>query len=178
MVRYVQRNLGRSFCTSPFRAPPVAWVPPILFAAAAAAAGFASGLLRWQPLSSPVAPILPFTLFVFPSLLEEVFFRGLLIPRDALDRSRGYAAAAIGWSTLAFVAWHPLNALTVNPTANPLFLDPAFLAIAAALGAACGASYVLSRSLWLPVLIHWAAVLAWVLALGGRNLLLEAAGAP
>jgi uncharacterized protein len=176
MMGYLRRNVGRAFQTSPFRATGRAWLPLPLFMAFAAAVGFASGLFRWAPLHAPVAHLLPFTLFVFPSLIEEVFFRGVLIPRDVLDRGRGHAAAAVGWSTLAFVVWHPLNALTVNPSANPLFLDPAFLSITAALGVACGAAYVLSRSIWLPVLIHWAAVVAWVLAFGGRNLLLEAAG--
>jgi predicted Abi (CAAX) family protease len=80
---------------------------------------------------------------------------------------------AIGWSTLLFVAWHPLNALTINPSAPALFLDPAFLLISAALGITCGYSYVVSKSLWVPVLIHWATVVVWVFFLGGRNLVLE-----
>lgn len=76
-------------------------------------------------------------------------------------------------STLAFVAWHPLNALTVNRSALPIFLDPAFLLIFAGLGAVCGYGYVVSRSIWVPVLIHWATVVVWVLLLGGRNLVLD-----
>ena len=76
-------------------------------------------------------------------------------------------------STLAFVAWHPLNALLLNHSAIPLFLNPWFLVITAALGITCGYGYVVSRSIWVPVIIHWTTVCAWVLLLGGRNLVLE-----
>jgi predicted Abi (CAAX) family protease len=69
--------------------------------------------------------------------------------------------------------WHPFNALVFNPTAIPLFLDPWFLVIVGAMGVTCGYAYVVSRSIWVPVIIHWAAVTVWVLALGGRNLVLE-----
>ena len=75
--------------------------------------------------------------------------------------------------TLLFVAWHPLNAATINPSAPTIFFDPAFLAITAVLGITCGYGYVVSKSLWVPVLIHWATVVAWVFFLGGRNLVLE-----
>ena len=69
--------------------------------------------------------------------------------------------------------WHPLNAVTVNRSAIPVFLDPAFLVIVAALGLTCGYSYVVSQSIWVPIFIHWATVVVWVLFLGGRNLVLE-----
>ena len=83
------------------------------------------------------------------------------------------ASRAILLSTLAFVAWHPFNALLFNHSAIPLFLDPWFLVITAALGVTCGYGYVVSRSIWVPVIIHWSTVCAWVLLLGGRNLVLE-----
>jgi predicted Abi (CAAX) family protease len=135
--------------------------------------GFGAGLLKIEPLSSGMAFLLPFTLFVFPSLLEEAFFRGVLIPRDSLQSGGGKAVRAVVISTLAFVLWHPLNAMAFNPTAIDLFLNPWFLLIVTALGLTCGYSYVVSRSLWVPLLIHWATVSLWVLLLGGRNLVLE-----
>lgn len=118
-------------------------------------------------------PLLLVTLFVFPSLLEEAFFRGILIPRDTVERGATRSILAIGWSTLWFVAWHPFNAVTINPSAPALFLDPAFLLTSAVLGITCGYAYVVSKSLWVPVLIHWATVVVWVFFLGGRNLVLE-----
>jgi predicted Abi (CAAX) family protease len=41
------------------------------------------------------------------------------------------------------------------------------------MGLTCAYAYVLSRSIWVPVIIHWVAVTVWVLFLGGRNLVLE-----
>ncbi len=117
--------------------------------------------------------VLPFSLFVFPSLLEGAFFRGILIPNDAASKSKPRIVVHVVVSTAAFVLWHPANALTINKTAAAIFLDPAFLLIVTLLGITCSISYVLSRSLWTPVIIHWLTVVVWVIFLGGRNKLLE-----
>jgi CAAX protease family protein len=172
-TEYLKTNLVEGFRTSPLRAPLKAWSLVPFYAAISLAVGFSSGLLRFELISAKLAPLLLITLFVFPSLLEEAFFRGVLIPRDSFERGATRSILAIGWSTLMFVAWHPLNATTINPSAPALFLDPAFLLISAALGITCGYGYVVSKSLWVPVLIHWATVVVWVFFLGGRNLILE-----
>lgn len=173
IVEYFRDNLGQSFLASPFRASLSAWALVPVFAVIAVSVGFGAGLFQFGWLDSPITPVLPILLFVFPSLLEEVFFRGLLIPRNVLSSGPGKAAWSVAISTLVFVAWHPFNALLFNPTAVPLFLDPWFLIIVCAMGVTCGWAYVVSRSIWVPVIIHWAAVTVWVLFLGGRNLMLE-----
>jgi predicted Abi (CAAX) family protease len=173
VAEYVKTNLVEGFRTSPLRAPFRAWALVPFYAAISLAVGFSSGLLRLELISAKLAPLLLFTLFIFPSLLEEAFFRGVLIPRNTLEHGATRSILAIGGSTLLFVAWHPVNALTINPSAPALFLDPAFLLISAALGITCGYGYVVSKSLWVPVLIHWATVVVWVFFLGGRNLILE-----
>lgn len=173
MMDYLRKNPGQGFRTSPFRAPLKAWALVPVFAVVAAAIGFSTGLLNVAPMASKTALLLPATLFVFPSLLEEAFFRGVLIPRNILDSGTASAAKAVAISTLIFVAWHPLNALAFNHSAIPLFLDPWFLLIVCALGITCGYGYVVSRSVWVPTIIHWATVTVWVLLLGGRNLVLE-----
>lgn len=170
---YLQANLVEGLKTSPRRAPLKAWLPVPLFAVFALGVGFGSGLLHIDPLASAMAFVLPVTMVVFPSLLEEAFFRGILIPRNTARYGRRRTILAVGGSTLLFILWHPATALTVNPQAAHIFLDPAFLTIVAALGVVCGYGYVVSRSLWVPVLIHWATVVVWVLLLGGRNLVLE-----
>lgn len=170
---YLRQNFGQSFRTSPFRAPLKAWALVPLFTAVALLVGFEAGLLKVELLDSKIAPLLPILLFVFPSLLEEALFRGVLIPREVLKSGAAKATGAVVISTAAYVAWHPVNALAFNHTAIPLFLDPWFLMIVCALGITCGYSYVLSRSIWVPVIIHWATVTVWVLFLGGRNLVLE-----
>lgn len=173
MLDYLKSNLVAGFRTSPLRAPLKAWFPVPLFATYALAAGFGFGLLRFELISAKLAPLLLVTLFIFPSLLEEAFFRGVLIPRNTIERGAARSILAIGWSTLLFVLWHPLNAVTINPSAPAIFFDPVFLSIAAVLGIACGYGYIVSKSLWVPVLIHWTTVVVWVFFLGGRNLLLE-----
>ncbi len=171
--RYLRSNLGRGLSTSPLPTPLRAWILVPLFVVVAMTVGFGTDLLRFAPLQSEIAPLLPFTLFIFPSLLEEMFFRGVLIPRETLSAGRRGATRAVVLSSLAFVAWHPINALAFNHSAIPVFLDPWFLVIVVALGVTCGHAYVVSRSVWVPVIIHWATVSVWVLFLGGRNLVLE-----
>jgi predicted Abi (CAAX) family protease len=172
-AEYLRTNLVEGFRASPLRAPLKAWAFVPFYAALSLAVGFSSGMFRVELIPAKLMPILLITLLVFPSLLEEAFFRGVLIPRKTSERGVARSILVIGWSTLLFVLWHPFNALTINRSAAPIFLDPAFLLIAAALGITCGYGYVASKSLWVPVLIHWAAVVVWVFFLGGRNLILE-----
>lgn len=173
MKKYLCENLLKSFRVSPFNVPVKAWLPVPLFMILAMSIGFGSGLFQVKLISSEIAPILPFTLFFFPSFLEEIFFRGVLIPREVMKMGKKHAVKAVIISTTAFVVWHPLNALLFNKSAVALFLDPAFLFIVAALGITCGYSYVISQSIWVPIIIHWATVTVWVFFLGGRNLILD-----
>ncbi len=143
------------------------------YSVAALAIGFATGLYHFQFLDLQKFWFLPVTLILFPAIPEEFFFRGLLIPRNAADLSWQRSAAYVIFSAFAFTVWHPLNALTINPSAQPFFLNPFFLAIVFLLGLACSVSYLLSRSIWVPVFIHWLTVVVWVTSLGGRNLVLE-----
>ncbi len=137
--------------------------------------GIGTGFMRLSPLRAPtwLTALLPFTLLVFPSLLEELFFRGVLIPHPSRGVPPGPKYAAIALSTAAFVLWHPLNALTINTTAAGVFTDARFLAIVVVLGVACGIAYAETGVIWIPVAIHWVSVLLWVCFLGGRNELLR-----
>jgi len=146
MLEYLKNNLLRGLKVSPFRAPLKSLIPVPVYLCASLVIGFHAGLFSVGVIDYPMSIILPFSLFVFPSLLV---------------------------STAAFVLWHPANALTINTTASALFLNPAFLLIVALLGITCSVSYVLSRSLWTPIIIHWLTVVIWVIFLGGRNKLLE-----
>lgn len=173
LFTYLTNNFWAGLKTSPL----CQWRRSILIAVAyaAPALGLAVlyGLIEPGVVEARLFLILPISLFVFPSFLEEAFFRGVLIPRNVREKS---AATVIGYtllSTVAFVLWHPLNALTINPTAQDFFLDPGFLLIVFLLGLGCSLSYIYSRSLWTPILLHWLTVLIWVLFLGGRNLVLE-----
>ena len=144
----------------------------VSFACIAAVVGFNGNLFRWQVLDSDIVYILPFSLFIFPALLEESFFRGILIPNNTKEKGGKTVLAATLFSTVAFTLWHPLNALTVNTGAKELFLNLHFLVIVFALGITNSLAYIFSQSLWVPILIHWFIVLIWVFFLGGRNLVL------
>lgn len=173
MLAYLKNNLLQGLRVSPFRAPLKSLIPVPVYICASLAIGFYAGLFSVGVIDYPMSVVLPFSLFVFPSLLEEAFFRGVLIPNNAVTQSKSRIVAYIAVSTAAFVLWHPANALTINTTATALFLNPAFLLIVTLLGITCSVSYVLSRSLWTPIIIHWLTVVVWVIFLGGRNKLLE-----
>lgn len=171
--KYLRNNLFRSFKISPFHKSIAAYAPIPIYIAIAAIVGVSSGMFRIGLIDSKIMFVLPVTLFVFPSLFEEVFFRGILIPIDTSDKGKRHVAFAASLSTMAFVLWHPLNALLINPTAVNFFLNPHFLVITALLGFTCSIAYIYSRSIWAPILIHWISVVVWVLFLGGRNKILE-----
>ncbi|MGQ9426408.1 CPBP family glutamic-type intramembrane protease [Gilvimarinus sp. F26214L] len=175
-LNYLLDNPLEGLRTSPFRAPPRTWLPIPLFALYALGAGFGGGVLRLEPVVSDWAVFLAISLFFSPAVLEELVFRGLLIPRRIGQHGRRATARAIGWSTFLYVASHPLGALTTSPGAADYFLDPVFLTIVTALGLSCAYAYVVSRSLWCPVLIHWLAVITWVFLLGGYEVVLALEG--
>ena len=169
----VKNNLLQGLSVSPFRVPLKSLTPVPIFVCVSLVIGFYTGQFSIGIVEAPMLAVLPFTLFIFPSLLEGAFFRGVLIPNDAASQSKQRIVACIVISTVAFVLWHPANALTINRTAAGIFLDPAFLLIVTLLSITCSISYVFSRSLWTPIIIHWLTVVVWVIFLGGRNRLLD-----
>ena len=70
-----------------------------------------------------------------------------------------------------FIVSHPLHAWISRPAALGLFTSPVFLVCAALLGIMCTLAYFISRSLWLPVLLHWITVVVWIMFLGGHGLI-------
>jgi predicted Abi (CAAX) family protease len=99
----------------------------------------------------------------------------LTAPTSSEHQAKGTKAVLLFTllSAILFTLWHPLNALTINSGAQAFFYDPYFLAIVFFLGIVCSLTYILSRSLWVPIIIHWLTVVVWVIFLGGRNLLLK-----
>lgn len=158
--------------------PPVrTWLHCLLvyavFSALTLSIGFGSGLLR--PILADLSPktfaLLAITTLLSPALLEEVIFRVLPLPRDATRVTKPRLALVSTLSLVAFIAAHPLGAWLFRPAAWALFTSPDFLVIAALLGAASTAVYLISKSLWPSVLLHWTAVLTWIALLGGQSLL-------
>ena len=96
---------------------------------------------------------------IIPALAEEMVFRILLAGRRGVWRA--------GMALTLFILWHPAQLWLGLPMAQPVFADPAFLAIAAALGLACTISYRRSGSVWPAVAMHWAVVVMWKGFAGG-----------
>jgi predicted Abi (CAAX) family protease len=148
------------------------WVVCLLlfvgYGAIALPIGFLGHLLRIEWVSS-WATILMTTVvtLIFPSLVEEIVFRVLLLPHPIEHPA---PKTIIVWSIVSlilFVIAHPLNAWLVMKSRRSTFWDPWFLVLATLLGGICTLSYIQSGSLWLPVMLHWVIVLMWLLCLGG-----------
>jgi uncharacterized protein len=133
------------------------WGLPLLGLVAALA-----GLIAPRsPPESETILALSVTLFFAPAFAEELLFRVLIIPpeRSGLRHLLG--------SVVAFVAWHPLQAVTIGPPWAGAFLDPGFLACVAILGTLLARIYVATRSVWPCAVVHWIVVLVWKVVLGG-----------
>jgi len=144
-----------------------------LFLGIALPIGFRSGLLRPGPAHLTPAELIGsgVLLFVQPALVEEIVFRGVLLPRDGRSWPRGRLVLVAGAALAVYVASHPINARLFRPQVLGLFESPAYLALTTLLGLACTAAFFISRSIWPSVAIHWLTVVIWIWLLGGRQLL-------
>jgi len=144
-----------------------------LFVACAGPIGLLSGLLHptVPHLMSRDAFLTALVVFVHPAFVEEVVFRGLLLPRDMRSMPPLRAFVATVAALALYVASHPLNAILFRPGVLQLFASPAYLALATLLGIACTIAYLFSRSIWPSVAIHWVSVVTWIWLLGGREML-------
>jgi predicted Abi (CAAX) family protease len=133
----------------------------------AVASGFLTLPWQWPPLAQALPRMAG--LLLMPALGEELLFRVLLIP----TQGEGFPwSAQLAWMLLSlglFVLYHPFAARLWYPQARALFNDPRFLVQATLLGVACSLAYVLTGSLWTPVLIHWLAVVIWLEPFRGRQ---------
>jgi predicted Abi (CAAX) family protease len=147
------------------------------FLLCAAPIGIQSGLLR------PGTPALSagemiggsLLLFVQPALIEEILFRGLLLPRRADSMTRGRLFVLALAALALYLVSHPLNAMLFRPGVLTLFESPVYLVLTALLGVTCTATYWISRSIWPPTLLHWLTVIIWIWFLGGHALLQQPA---
>jgi predicted Abi (CAAX) family protease len=142
----------------------------LLLALALIPIGFSNQFLQIEVVRSPkvILQIIA-TALVFPAITEELCFRVFLLPYPPESVSTAILWLRIVLSLVAFVIYHPLNAFTFFAAGRKTFIQPIFLLLAALLGAICTIAYVQTGSLWLPVFIHWIAVVVWLLFLGGYS---------
>lgn len=146
--------------------PTATWALVPFYVVLALSLGLGSGQLdpAWPSLAK--ALILPPLLVIFPSLIEEFFYRGILLPTSLRTASATKRFAAATGSTALYVAAHPISPLLGLSTSD-FFLDPRMLVIVAALGYTCAYAYLRSGSLRAPILIHWVTVVVWNLLFSG-----------
>lgn len=111
-----------------------------------------TGVLELKPVSRDQVFAISLSAFLVPVMAEELIFRGWL---------RKGAPVAAAASLLAYIAWHPLQAIMQLPFGRPEFLDLRVLALIALLGLACTLSRIRSGSIWPSVIIHWGIVVVW-----------------
>ena len=125
-----------------------------VFALIAAYLGQHESLFKFS-VTDEWGPIIAFSTvaILVPALAEEMVFRVVLAGRTGWLRA--------GLALAAFVLWHPVQVWLGLPMAQPVFLEPAFLVIVAALGVVCTVAYRTSGAVWPPVAIHWGTVVLW-----------------
>lgn len=171
MFKNILKDLIVSFKTPPFNQLIFTLLILVIYAILAFTIGFVGNIFQFKTLEGNGIYILPFILFIFPSLLEELVFRGCLIPRSFFSKSIAHKTFIVLTSSILFVLWHPFNAYFLNQEAQELFYNIYFLIIVFILGLSCGISYIISKSIWTPIIIHWLTVLIWIVFLGGINLI-------
>jgi predicted Abi (CAAX) family protease len=144
-----------------------------LFLVCALPVGLLSRLLRpgAAHLTPPALIASGLLLFVQPALVEEIVFRGLLLPRNGASLPRGRLVRVAGAALAVYVVSHPINARLFRPQVLGLFESTPYLVLATLLGLACTTAYLISRSIWPSVAIHWLTVVIWIWLLGGQALL-------
>lgn len=135
--------------------------------------GLRTGFVRVEPMTGGRRRLvfLALLLAIRPSLLEELIFRVLFIPHPAHGYPLSTTLIWAGVGLFAFILFHPINGLFIRRDARPLFTDPLFLMFAGLLGIACTVTYLISGSIWPPMIIHWAVVTPWIFFFGGGNAL-------
>ena len=174
LVRSRARDIGAALTTWPTRGD---WLRGAglyaMFLVGAVPLGIVSGLLHpsLPPLPVGGALLTAAMILLHPAFTEELVFRVLLLPRRLEHVSRLRLYVTICAALLLYVAAHPLNAYFFWPAAWPVFANAFYLAMTALLGLTCITAYLMTGSIWLPVLIHWLTVTLWLLLLGGQALL-------
>ncbi|CAJ1966602.1 unnamed protein product [Cylindrotheca closterium] len=126
----------------------------------ATATGFVNPADDWHPTNNPVKPL---SAFFFPSLVEEVFRRGALLPHSILNvPTRSIIFSACTPVLAIQVISHPIAAKTLWPRGKGIFDDPRFLLLATiVLGAATMSFIVSGGSAWAAAVTHGLPVALW-----------------
>ncbi|BAZ43618.1 abortive infection protein [Chondrocystis sp. NIES-4102] len=140
----------------------------LIYAAIVLPIGFITEFIHcsWQRSPKLIIKIILTSLFT-PAILEEIFFRVILLPSPIVETTANTLYCWIIVSLVLFIIYHPLNALTFFPAGRKTFFQPVFLFSAGLLGFINSISYLTSGSIWQAIFIHWIIVIIWLIFLGG-----------
>lgn len=124
---------------------------------------------RFAELEVGKLALLALVAVISPSLIEEAFYRAVLLPHPSEGASAPNQLFSVLLSLGLYVGAHPLLAATFWPWSRRYFYRPAFLLIVTLLGAACSASYLATGSVYAPLLIHWLTIVVWKFLYGGPD---------
>ena len=142
----------------------------LVYAVIALPLGFWLNFLKFDPqVSRRIAIKIMTTSLITPAILEELFFRVILLPQVSENSNFKIIVTQSTVSLLLFVIYHPLNAITFFPAGRDTFFNPVFLFLATLLGLICTPSYLQSGSIWIPAIVHWLTVVICLLYLGGMK---------
>jgi predicted Abi (CAAX) family protease len=149
---------------------------------ASAVSGFVHPIQDFDPPSissrSPLSIWMkPISAFVFPSLVEELFWRGMLLPHPSQFPNVCPSSSWIfhaGMVLMIHVATHPVVGWTVWPRGRNVFDDPRFLCLATIVLAGATTSYFVSGgSVWAATFTHGLPLAFWRDFFGGEAKLLH-----
>ncbi len=128
--------------------------------------GFKTGFLKIKIVSKLEALSLIPRLLVFPSIFEEIIYRGILLPAipTGFTDPKLYLT---GLNLMTFVFMHPINAKLFFKRGDPTFYKPFFLFATFLLGLTCTILTWQTKSLISAIFIHWIVVFIWIVFLGG-----------
>ncbi len=134
-----------------------------------------AGLGQWSPSFTPMGKVVRLSLayIMFPALVEELCWRWLLIPPRSWRAFGSGTVYSILLSAGVATAAHPLVAWGIAPQAREVFCNPFFLLIVFLLGLFCGTMYVVARSIWPPVALHWFTIVNWKFLFDGPLLFFQ-----
>jgi len=143
----------------------------LVFALVVISFGFQSKFLQLEIPNLPVKAKLQIILVAlfFPAVVEEAFFRVLLLPHTSEQISVIKQCCFAIASLILFIVYHPLNAYLFVHNARQTFNSFAFLISATILGIVCTIAYLISVSIYPSIMIHWIVVIFWLLVFGGHQ---------
>ncbi len=160
--------------------------------------GFQFDFLEWGVAESPgTTPqtifliVQAIRIFFIPSAIEEIIMRGSLLPSNLefsgniinLNSSQYFQIIiALGIYVFYHLPFgylidkinHMRESRSERQTGSNYlrtFSQPIFLVLAGILGLCCTCSYLISNSIWLPIIFHWLVVTVWILFLNGFSTL-------